>query len=97
MKKKDIINKYAEINNCTKKDAATAIDNIIHIIKMGIIEDGVVDITGFAKFEVSSVPARERVYITGANKGEKYISPAHKTLKTKFKSVMKELVNEYAN
>lgn len=51
MKKIDIANKLAELNDgFNKKVAAEIVDQVVDIIKTGIKEDGEVDIYGFAKF-----------------------------------------------
>ena len=43
LKKNDLIDKYAQDMEVSKKDAATTIEKVIDIIKTGIIEDDGVD------------------------------------------------------
>ena len=92
MKKNDIINVMAEKRNISLKESSEIFETVIETIKDGIVSDGIVDIYGFGKIVVSDTGEKTRVYTIGHLKGQTYTSPAHKKVKMKFSSKIKELV-----
>ena len=51
LKKNDLIEKYAQDMEVSKKDATVAVEKVIDLIKTGVVEDGGVDLYGFVKLE----------------------------------------------
>ncbi len=94
MKKVDIINKYADMKGISKKEATDIVESVIGIITTGIEDDGVVDLYGFGKFIVETVPERTRVYTMGDKKGQEYTTPEHKKVKFKAAKALTTAVNE---
>lgn len=94
MKKVDIINKYADMKGISKKEATDIVESVIGIITTGIEDDGVVDLYGFGKFIVETVPERTRVYTMGDKKGQEYTTPEHKKVKFKAAKALNTVVNE---
>jgi len=92
MKKIDIINSISEEMKVTKKEADNILSLLIGIIKNGIVNDGIVDIYGFGKIIVEDAAEKTRKYTIGELKGQEYTVPAHKRLKMKFSSKLKEFV-----
>ena len=77
LKKNDLIERYAQDMEVSKKDATVAVEKVIDLIKTGIVEDGGVDLYGFGKLSVEVVPERTRKYTMGENKGQEYTTPFH--------------------
>lgn len=94
MKKVDIINKYADTKGISKKEATDIVETVIGIVAAGIEDNDVVDLYGFGKFTVETVPERTRVYTMGDKKGQKYITPEHKKVKFKAAKALTTAVNE---
>ena len=51
LKKIDLVERYAQEMECSKKDATVVIEKVIDLIKRGVIEDGGVDLDGCRKLE----------------------------------------------
>lgn len=83
----EFINKYAEINEISKKQSKEEIERFISAFKELTFEGGV-DIRGFIKSEVVDVPAKK-----GRNPktGETIDIPAKKVVKVKVASKFKNL------
>ena len=90
LKKNDLIDKYAQDMEISKKDATVAIEKVIDLIKTGIIEDGGVDIYGFVKFEKVHKDACEK---RNPRTGEMAHVDAKFVPKAKFSSAFKREVN----
>ena len=86
----EFINKYAEINEITKKQSKEEIERFVSTFKMLTFEGGI-DIRGFIKSEVVNVPAKK-----GRNpKTGKVIDIApKKVVKIKVSSKFKNLTEE---
>lgn len=94
MKKIDIIEKYASLKEISKKEATEIVETVIGLIATGIEDDGVVDLYGFGKYTVETVPERTRKYTMGDKKGQEYITPSHKKVKFKAAKALTTAVNE---
>lgn len=90
MNKTEFINKIATKNEITKKAALEMVEIVIENLKEAIIEEGEVNLSGFAKFTKAHKEAR-----TGVNPrtGEKVDVPAKTGLKCKFSGTFKDAVN----
>lgn len=90
LKKNDLIERYAQDMEVSKKDATIAVEKVINLIKTGVVEDGGVDIYGFVKLE--------RIYKKACEKrnprtGEMGHVDAKFVPKVKFSSAFKREVN----
>ena len=86
----EFINKYAEINEITKKQSKEEIERFVSTFKALTVEGGI-DIRGFIKSEVVNVPAKKgRNPKTGAAID---IAPK-KVVKIKISSKFKNLTEE---
>ena len=83
----EFINKYAEINEITKKQSKEEIERFVSTFKALTFEGGI-DIRGFIKSEVVNVPAKE-----GRNPkdGTEISIPPHKIVKIKISKKFKNL------
>lgn len=83
----EFINKYAEINEISKKQSKEEIERFISVFKELTFEGGV-DIRGFIKSEVVDVPAKK-----GRNPkdGTEISIPPHKIVKIKISKKFKNL------
>lgn len=93
MKKIDIVDRYSNMKGISKKDATDIVESVVGIITTGIEDDGVVDLYGFGKFIVETVPERARVYTMGDKKGQEYTTPEHKKIKFKAAKALTTAVN----
>lgn len=86
----EFINKYAEINEISKKQSKEEIERFISVFKELTFEGGV-DIRGFIKSEVVNVPAKK-----GRNPktGETIDIAPKKVVKIKVSSKFKNLTEE---
>ena len=83
----EFINKYAEINEITKKQSKEEIERFVATFKTLTFEGGV-DLRGFIKSEVVNVPAKK-----GRNPkdGTEISIPSHKIVKIKISKKFKNL------
>ena len=83
----EFINKYAEINEITKKQSKEEIERFVSTFKTLTFEGGV-DLRGFMKSEVVDVPAKK-----GRNPkdGTEISIPSHKIVKIKISKKFKNL------
>ena len=91
MTKTELINSIADKANCTKKDAASALEATLTSIEESLVKGEKVSITGFGTFEV-----RERGEKTCLNPRtkEKMVCPASKAPAFKAGKALKEAVNK---
>lgn len=91
MTKTELINSIAEKANCTKKDAASALDATLAAISESLIKGEKVALTGFGTFEV-----RERGEKTCINPRTKetMVCPPSKAPSFKAGKTLKEAVNK---
>ena len=91
MTKSELINAIAEKANCTKKDAASALEATLSSIEEALVNGDKVSITGFGTFEV-----RERGEKTCLNPRtkERMTCPASKAPAFKPGKSLKESVNK---
>ena len=83
----EFINKYAEINEITKKQSKEEIERFVSTFKTLTFEGGI-DLRGFIKSEVVNVPAKK-----GRNPkdGTEISIPSHKIVKIKISKKFKNL------
>ncbi|MBR4361850.1 MAG: HU family DNA-binding protein [Ruminococcus sp.] len=90
MTKSDLINSIAEKANCTKKDAASALEATVSAIEEALVGGDKVSITGFGTFEVRQ--RGEKTCINPRTK-EKMVCPPSKAPAFKAGKALKEAVN----
>ena len=83
----EFINKYAEINEITKKQSKEEIERFVSTFKTLTFEGGV-DLRGFMKSEVVNVPAKK---CRNPKDGSIIDVPAKKVVKIKISSKFKNL------
>ena len=81
----EFINKYAEINEITKKQSKEEIERFVSTFKTLTFEGGV-DLRGFMKSEVVNVPAKK---CRNPKTGAEISVPAKKIVKIKISSKFK--------
>ena len=86
----EFINKYAEINEITKKQSKEEIERFVSTFKTLTFEGGV-DLRGFMKSEVVDVPAKK---CRNPKDGSIVDVPAKKVVKIKVSSKFKNLTEE---
>ena len=86
----EFINKYAEINEITKKQSKEEIERFVATFKTLTFEGGV-DLRGFMKSEVVDVPAKK---CRNPKDGSIIDVPAKKVVKIKVSSKFKNLTEE---
>ena len=86
----EFINKYAEINEITKKQSKEEIERFVSTFKALTFEGGI-DIRGFMKSEVIDVPAKK---CRNPKDGSIVDVPAKKVVKIKVSSKFKNLTEE---
>lgn len=89
IKKKDIIELFADKAGISKKDSKAQIEFLLDFVGKQMKKGNVIDIAGFAKLEVKKKPARE-----GRNPatGEKIKIKASKKIKFTAKKALKDMV-----
>ncbi len=93
MNKQEIITKMSEkVENSTKKVTEQYLDAFLSTIKDGIQSGEDVKVTGYFNFEIKDVNEREVLVNPRQPELGKKINPAHKTVKVKVGSKLKELV-----
>lgn len=90
LKKNDLVERYAQDMEVSKKDATLAVEKVIDLIKTGVVEDGGVDIYGFVKLEKIHKDACEK---RNPRTGEMGHVDAKFVPKAKFSSAFKREVN----
>lgn len=90
LKKVDLVERYAQEMECSKKDATVVVDKVIELIKTGVIEDGCVDLYGFMKLEKVH---KEAGTARSPKTGETIVVPAKDVPKCKFSAAFKREVN----
>lgn len=90
-KKTDLIERYAQEMETSKKDAATVIEKVIDLLKEGIKEEDGVDLYGFVKFEKQYKEACEK---RNPRTGEMVHVDAKYVPKAKFSTAFKREINE---
>ena len=90
MTQSDLINSIAEKANCTKKDAASALEATVSAIEEALVGGDKVSITGFGTFEVRQ--RGEKTCINPRTK-EKMVCPPSKAPAFKAGKALKEAVN----
>ena len=83
----EFINKYAEINEITKKQSKEEIERFVSTFKTLTFEGGV-DLRGFMKSEVVDVPAKK---CRNPKTGAEISVPAKKIVKIKISSKFKNM------
>lgn len=91
MTKTELINSIADKANCTKKDAASALDATVAAISEALVNGEKVSITGFGTFEVRE--RGEKTCINPRTK-EKMVCPPSKAPGFKPGKSLKEAVNK---
>jgi DNA-binding protein HU-beta len=91
MTKSDLINSIAEKANCTKKDAASALEATVSAIEEALVGGDKVSITGFGTFEVRQ--RGEKTCINPRTK-EKMVCPPSKAPAFKAGRALKDAVNK---
>lgn len=90
LKKNDLVDRYAQDMEVSKKDATLAVEKVIDLIKTAVVEDGGVDIYGFVKLEKIHKDACEK---RNPRTGEMGHVDAKFVPKAKFSSDFKREVN----
>lgn len=85
----DVVSKIAEVSGLTKTDSEKALKAFEDIVKDAMYEGDKVSLSNFVQFEVVDVPDREH---TDIRTKQKYITPAHKSVKVKIMKGLKESV-----
>ena len=91
MTKAELINSIADKANCTKKDAASALDATLAAISEALVKGEKVSITGFGTFEVRE--RGEKTCINPRTK-QKMVCPPSKAPGFKPGKTLKEAVNK---
>lgn len=78
MTRRQMIQRYSEIQCCTYEQAADAVDTLVTLISEGLETDGKVNLKYFGRFEIRPFKAHK-----GYNflKGESVEIPAHNTIR----------------
>ena len=91
MTKTELINSIAEKANCTKKDAASALEATVSAIEEALVGGDKVSITGFGTFEVRQ--RGEKTCINPRTK-EKMVCPPSKAPAFKAGKALKDSINK---
>ena len=91
MTKTELINSIADKANCTKKDAASALEATLAAVQEALVSGEKVSITGFGTFEVRE--RGEKTCINPKTK-EKMVCPACKAPAFKAGRALKDSVNK---
>jgi len=87
MLKKEIVDQIATNLDVSKKSVEDVINEFENVSKAVLASGGEINLVGFMKLFVTDVPAKE-----GECAGKAYSSPAHKTVKAKIGSPLKNAV-----
>ncbi len=88
--KKDLISQFAKELSLPVKTSSLYVNTLLDLITKNLVEDNIVDITGFGKFVVKS--RGERPGMSPVTK-EQIVIPASKTVKFTLKKGLKDAVN----
>ncbi|MBF0580448.1 HU family DNA-binding protein [Erysipelotrichaceae bacterium RD49] len=88
--KKDLISQFAKELSLPVKTSSLYVNTVLDLITKNLVEDNIVDITGFGKFVVKS--RGERPGMSPVTK-EQIVIPASKTVKFTLKKGLKDAVN----
>ena len=89
MKKKDIINRIAEISNTSKAHAAIMYDAFQQAVQESQADGENVELVGFVNFIIDDVPDSIK---RNPKTGESIEVPAHKKVKAKVSNLLKDIV-----
>lgn len=92
MNKKMIIDAVSEKLGCTKKDAGEIVTTLFNVVADALVDGKDVAVPGFGSFKIVDVAERTGTIQMGERKGETYVTPAHKAVKFKPASALKEAV-----
>ena len=77
--------------NIPQKDVAEILDAIATVTAKEVKDGGEVTIPGVCKVKSKDVPERTGTVMMGANKGDKWVKPAHKEACVKIVSSLKKI------
>lgn len=89
MDKKGLIEKIAVREGVSLKEAEKFVKTFVETISEGIVEDGVADIYGFAKFEIIATGEKS---CRNPKTGETITVPAGEKVKVSLKKAIKDLI-----
>ncbi len=89
-RKKDLISQFSKELSLPLKTSSLYVNTVFDLITRNLVEDNVVDLTGFGKFVVKS--RGERPGMSPVTK-EQIVIPASKTVKFTLKKGLKDAVN----
>lgn len=92
LNKKEFIAKIASENDITKAMATDVLEATLNGLVAAIRDDGGVNISGIGKIYVEEVPEKTGICQLGEKKGQTWVSPAHKTVKSKVGKALKSVV-----
>lgn len=88
---KSFIDTYAEMNNITKKQSREEIERFIETYKTATIENGGINLVGFAKSEVVTIPSRT---VKNPKTQEEVVIPERRGVKLKISRKFKYMDDE---
>ena len=92
MTKNEMIGAVAnKIEGATEKDIGVVIDALTDVIKEAVLAGDTVTIPEICKISSKDVPERTGTVMMGANKGDKWVKPAHKEACVKIVSSLKKI------
>ena len=77
--------------NIPQKDVAEILDAQAKVVANAVKAGDEVTIPGVCKVKSKDVPERNEIVIMGANKGDKWVKPAHKEACVKIVKALKEI------
>ena len=89
--KNDLISRYAQDHNCSKKEAAETVNNVIELLRSSLADGNDVSLFGFGKFSVSKKPES---ISRNPHTGESILVPAHSVVKYKPAKSLRDAVYE---
>ena len=92
MTKADLIKSIGtKVENVNQKDIAAVLDALAETVVDVVKADDEVTIPGVCKVKSKDVPERTGTVMMGANKGDKWVKPAHKEACVKIVSSLKKI------
>lgn len=88
---KSFIDTYAEMNNITKKQSREEIERFIETYKTVTIENGGINLVGFAKSEVVTIPSKT---VKNPKTKEDVVVPERQAVKLKISRKFKYMEDE---